>query len=281
MSTPASRRHPEPEALAAFLEGGLAAAELTSVTEHLSDCIECRALLGSAAAFAREHKNVRELAPHRTRTAWWLAAAASIAIVAGAVWTMRPSPDPLQRLVSASPANRRELEPRLSGGFPWAPLRVMRGGSEPIDAAQMRLMGAAGEVLQETEGSTSPRARHAAGVAQLLSAQRDDAIRELEAAAQNSNDARTWSDLAAAHYVSAMRDDAPAQLTLALKAADKGLELQRDLPEGLFNRALILERLGLRDPALAAWKRYLAIDASSPWANEARQHVNALSKPHP
>jgi len=279
MSTSASRRHPDAEALAAFVEGGLEGTELMSVTEHLSDCLECRELLGNAAAFSREHAHTA--APRRKLAPWWLVAAATVAIVAGAVWAIRFSDlrrDPLQRLAAAAPLDRRELEPRLSG-FEWAPMRVMRGGDEPADPARMRLIGAAGDVLQETQGSTSATSRHAAGVAQLLTEHRDDAIRELEAAAKTSNDAHIRNDLAAALYAAAMRDDDPSLLPRALAAADKALEVQRDLPEALFNRALILERMGLRDPAQDAWKRYLAIDGSSKWADEARQHLNALSQP--
>jgi tetratricopeptide (TPR) repeat protein len=274
MTTPASRRHPEPEALAAFVEGALNGAELMSVTEHLSDCMECRALLRDAAGISREE--ARAAAPRRMSAPWWLAAAASIVIVAGAVWMLRLQAhhDPIQQLVAAAPTDRREMEPRLSG-FAWAPLRVMRGGDEAADPERMRLGGAAGEVLDEAKESTSPESRHAAGVAHLLIDHRDDAIRELNAAARASNDANVWSDLAAAHYAAAMRSDAPQQFAEALKATDRALSLDPELREALFNRALILERLGQRAAALEAWKRYLAADPSSEWAREAREHLAA------
>ncbi|MEA2571234.1 MAG: hypothetical protein QOI24_3235 [Acidobacteriota bacterium] len=278
MSTPASRRHPEPEALAAFIEGELEGADLTSVTEHLSDCMECRALLRDATAFSREE--VRAATPRKMSAPWWLAAAASIVIVAGAIWMIRlqAQHDPLQRLIAAAPTERREMEVRLSG-FAWAPLHVMRGGDEPADPEQMRLTGAAGEVLQEARESTSPESRHAAGVAQLLTEHREEAIRDLDAAAHASTDAHVWSDLAAAHYAAAIRDDSSEQLKSALTAADKALALDHDLPEAAFNRALILERLGLAQPAADAWKQYLTLDPKSQWADEARQHLATLSRP--
>jgi CHAT domain-containing protein/tetratricopeptide (TPR) repeat protein len=278
MSTSASRRHPEPDELAAFIEGGLEGADLMSVTEHLSDCMECRALLRDAAALSREE--VRAATPRKMSAPWWLAAAAAIVIVAGAIWMIRlqAQHDPMQQLIAAAPTGHRELEVRLSG-FAWAPLRVMRGSGEPADTDQMRLTGAAGQVLQEARNSTSPESRHAAGVAQLLTEHRDDAIRELEAAARASNDAHVWNDLAAARYAAAMRDDSPEQLKGALTAADKALALEHELPEALFNRALILQRLGLVQPATDAWKQYLAVDPKSQWADEAREHLATLSRP--
>ena len=58
--------------------------------------------------------------------------------------------------------------------------------------------------------------------------------------------------------------------------ADRALSVDASYPAALFNRALILEHLGLNAEARKAWDRYLSVDASSPWANEARQHLRRL-----
>ena len=63
-------------------------------------------------------------------------------------------------------------------------------------------------------------------------------------------------DLAAAYLIRAERNDDPVDLLRASKIA-KG-----------FNRALVLERLGLREEAFAAWDKVSR--ASSPWGEEAR-----------
>src|SRR5438034_264436 len=49
-------------------------------------------------------------------------------------------------------------------------------------------------------------------------------------------------------------------------------------PAAYFNRALALERLHLVDAARKAWGDYLQRDSSSGWADEARQHLEALPK---
>jgi hypothetical protein len=51
------------------------------------------------------------------------------------------------------------------------------------------------------------------------------------------------------------------------------LELDPALPQGLFNRALVLERLGLRDQAYDAWQRYLDVDGGSAWSVEVRSRA--------
>ncbi|HEV8435496.1 MAG TPA: CHAT domain-containing protein, partial [Thermoanaerobaculia bacterium] len=62
----------------------------------------------------------------------------------------------------------------------------------------------------------------------------------------------------------------------ALAAADKALQIQPGLPEALFNRALILEHLGLLADARNAWQVYLQADPSSTWATEARSRIAQL-----
>src|SRR6185436_19117103 len=69
----------------------------------------------------------------------------------------------------------------------------------------------------------------------------------------------------------------PSHLAEALAAADEALRIDPTLPEALFNRALIIERLRLRDQARAAWQRYLDADPRGPWANEARQRLGSLA----
>ncbi|MGH9419631.1 MAG: tetratricopeptide repeat protein, partial [Thermoanaerobaculia bacterium] len=120
--------------------------------------------------------------------------------------------------------------------------------------------------------------RHATGVAYLLIDRKNDSITALEQAANGSNDPHTWSDLAAARYAVATQDERPSQLQLALADADHALRLDPKSPEALFNRALILEHLGVRDQARKAWEAYLAVDNGSDWGVEARAHLRALEK---
>src|ERR1041385_7122217 len=67
------------EQLAAFVDGHLDHEELQTVAAHLSECEECRAMIGEAVAFNRE-----VTATQRTpRRAWWaVAAGVAVAVVA-------------------------------------------------------------------------------------------------------------------------------------------------------------------------------------------------------
>jgi len=59
---------------------------------------------------------------------------------------------------------------------------------------------------------------------------------------------------------------------------DKALQqLDGNLPEALFNRALCYEKQFRLTEAKSEWNEYLKYDSSSPWAVEARQHLSTSS----
>ncbi|HYK02845.1 MAG TPA: CHAT domain-containing protein [Thermoanaerobaculia bacterium] len=181
-----------------------------------------------------------------------------------------PLSDPVSRLAKNASVDARSIEPRITGGFRWAPLRaVKRGGAEALEGPSLVLTAAALQTIRD-----APEDGHATGIAQLLIGNATAAQSALEAI--GGNDAKVWCDLAAARYTVAVAEDDPVQLTRALAAADAALKRDPGLAEARFNRALILERLGLRDLAREQWETYLAADSGSGWANEARDHVRQL-----
>src|SRR5260221_4704991 len=90
------------------------------------------------------------------------------------------------------------------------------------------------------------------------------------------DDPKSWSDLAAAEYAAALAHGAASQIPVALADTDHALRIDPRMPEALFNRALILEHLGLIAQTRAAYERYLAADGTSAWASEARERLAKL-----
>lgn len=259
---------PTAEALGAFLEGRLDGAERDAVVAHLATCSSCVANAEFVTRMGEESpaENVRPIASRRAR--WIFAAAAAVVIFGFAALFVqvrsRQAPG-IRTLTAAAPSSYRTVEPRLAG-FRWAALQRLRADAAPSDPEALRLAGAAGEVLQRAREDSSAEAAHAAGVAELLLRNTGPALERLRAVAERERSAAVWNDLAAAYYTSAVRDRRTSDLPRALAAADRALELDGNLHEARFNRALVLERLGLRDEAAAAWRDYLARDPSSPWA---------------
>ncbi len=214
----------------------------------------------------------------------WLLAAAAVfalaAVLALPLWLRSRPPSGAARLAALLPRSARPVEPRLAGGFAWAPyrgpLRAGAGETAP-DAPRLRLLGVAGELVEQADRDGSSLHQHDAGVALLLVEQPTAAVARLRAAVRRSPaDAGSWSDLAAALYAGALRLARPSLYPEALAAADRALAIAPELAEARFNRALILERLGLAQPAREAWQRYLTIDPDSPWGAEARAHLARL-----
>lgn len=270
---------PDAEILAAFAEGRLSGARRDSLITHLDACEEC---MTEVALAIRAHAREGNVSRFR-RSGWRIAAAAAAfavvlagGLLAGKAWreTHRP---PIARLVALAPRSARVVEPRLTGGFAWAAYHGgARAQAEPVDAEQMKLTGVAGELIDRASHDPEAEAQHAAGVALVLVDQPLAAITRLEALAAASNDAKVWSDLAAARYAAAGNLQRTSLYPLALAAADRALRIDPALAEALFNRALILERMRLTAEARRAWMRYLEVDRSSPWATEAQTRVARL-----
>jgi CHAT domain-containing protein/tetratricopeptide (TPR) repeat protein len=246
---------------------------MTAVATHLKGCSACRTVVAETAKFDEEERQLARRPRYR-----WIAAAAAIGVAALTIPLLRDdraSSSPVASLIEAAPRAHRNVESRVAG-FPWARLQAPVRGEAVPDPEDLELAGAAGSVLQETTGDATPTSQHAAGVAYLMIGRATEAVAALERAAKTANDARMWNDVAAAHYHLATTSERASHLPLALTAARRAIELDPRLAEAHFNRALILEALGLRDDARAAWQAYLALDPSSGWSNEAREHLRRL-----
>jgi hypothetical protein len=268
---------PPAETLAALAEGKIQRRGIPEILAHVEHCQTCMTALELANEEVHDTAPAA-LEPSRALPLWLFAAAMLAGVAFTALLFVRPWRTPIDRLVAAAPRGIRVVEPRLAGGFPWAAYRgPLRTGQAQSDPARLRLVGAAADAVDRGNRDTSEAAQHAAGVALVLIDDPLAAVTHLRAAADRAPGyARTWSDLAAAEYAVAVRLGRPSLYPDALGHADHALRIDGRLPEALFNRALTLERLGLAGQARAAWTRYLEVDGSSAWANEARDHLAHL-----
>src|SRR3954469_21928214 len=101
----------------------------------------------------------------------------------------------------------------------------------------------------------------------------------VSAAIAAPHDAALHNDAAAAWLAEASATEQPSGLAESLRETRVALRLDPTNAPALFNRALVLERLGLRRLAAKAWIEYLSVDASSAWADEARQRLYGDTRP--
>lgn len=106
-------------------------------------------------------------------------------------------------------------------------------------------------------------------LSRLLVHSPDAAAAELASLSETSRDPSLWNDFGAALY-------AADRFSEALGAIDQALILDPELPEAHFNRALVLEKFHLREPAAEAWREFLRRETDEGWSDEARRHLAAL-----
>jgi CHAT domain-containing protein len=176
----------------------------------------------------------------------------------------------------------RPFEARISG-FNYAPFDITRGDDkEKLNKLSLTL--AESLLLQEPEKSTDAEAFYGIGKYYLLKKDFDEAINNLEKAANLSpNLAPIQADLGVAYLEAGRKsraaDDnkkAAAEFTNSLEHLTKTLKINDTFLEARFNRALLFEEWRMYHEAEDEWRKYLQQDEGSPWANEAREKLQQL-----
>lgn len=268
---------PSLETIGAFVDGRFKDREREVIADHLASCETCYFVFSEAARTRVSAQPQAEVMPFTRRRMTWqitagLAAAATI-VLAVNLWGPRGGGDQqaLDQLVAAV-GTARTFEPRLTGGFAYAPVRgPVRGANDAANLSpDVRI------AIAEIEKQHP--AKPIAATAAIVAGDPGRAIGILEAASRaNPNDAKILSDLSAAYLTQASLTNNAENASRALAAANRAIEIDRLLPEALFNRALALQLSGLTGEAKTAWQAYLTIDDRSGWADEARARLRILS----
>jgi hypothetical protein len=282
---------PSDETLAAFIDGRLDAETRARVIAHMTTCSECYSIFLSATELPSR------AAPRdawRPRRAWIAVATATFAAGIACAFLITPIrgrllhyEDGMAALARAAPA-QRIIAGRISG-FPYQPpAPVMRGPKfDPLqNPANAKLLTAAAGVQRSVAARRTAANLHASGVANLLLGNDDAAIdtlheallaetgqRTVTAAIAESDDVPLLDDLSAALSNRAIaRRSAVPDAVEAVRCSERAWRIA-STPEAAWNRAVAIEALNGRAHAMTAWHDYLAIDAASPWAAEARKRI--------
>jgi len=218
--------------------------------------------------------------PRRAAWVWQSAAAAALALVAGGLWWKSEASRPVETLLATAYSERRPSVFRMpGGGRPAEIYRAVRAGQSPLDKPA-ELADAEGRILTAVrrDGTNVETLRWKAR-AELLEFQPEEAISTLTRALEAQPDnASLRAELGGAYAQKAERDGQPQDWSAALENLTLALRSEAGSTVALFNRALVHERLGMYAEAEADWQSYLRLDASGDWANEARQHAQALEQ---
>lgn len=201
-----------------------------------------------------------------------------VAVVGLVVWNALFTQSNLQKgLLALNEAYRQErpVEARVSD-LGYAPYSVTRG--EPTKVNTLERSRAESLLSEAFSEDPNAETRRALGQMYLLQRQPDKAIEHLEQAKRSDpSNANIYADLGAA-YLEKGKLGAPEVFRLSLENLQRALELNPNLHEALFNRALVHQYQDLNDQAEADWRAYLQRDSSSQWAAEARDNLRLLEE---
>ena len=201
-----------------------------------------------------------------------------VAVVGVVVWSALFTQSNLEKgLVALNEAYRQErpVEARISD-LTYAPYILTRG--EPTNVNALERSRAENLLSEAFSENPNAETQHALGRMYLLQRQPDKAIQHLEQAKKADPDNPSiYADLGAA-YLEKGKVGAPEFFRLSLENLQRAIELNPNLQEALFNRALVHQYQELNDQAEADWRAYLERDSSSQWATEARHNLRLLEE---
>lgn len=178
---------------------------------------------------------------------------------------------------------QRRTEARTTINPDYAPFAVTRGDTDVATDEKALRRGA--NILAEAADNTSDaEAQYALGLALLADKKFDEALEKFKLALERTpNNAKLNSDTGAVYLEKARLvegddkgDEFFKNIDSSLLYIDRALQLDENLLEALFNKALLLQKRGLITQALEAWEKYLEKDSASAWAGEARKNLQKL-----
>jgi CHAT domain-containing protein len=228
--------------------------------------------------------------PQESRTSSWKTFfhwprplfAAGLAVLVLAVWIglrVQHSPS-VEQLLAQAYTEHRTMEVRIPGAK-YAQMNQQRGvDGSSFDKPQSLLKAEdlIGEKLRQSPNDAElldARAR-----AELLDGNYEDAISILKELLDVHPDYRAAAvDLASAYYRRASSNpDRREDYGIAVHYLREAVAKTPDDPVPLFNLALSEEHYDLYEPAREDWQRYLTIDPTGPWSDEARANLQRVEE---
>jgi CHAT domain-containing protein/tetratricopeptide (TPR) repeat protein len=211
---------------------------------------------------------------------WFLMVLLPVGVLAGCYFL-------LHQITSSSPAHllakayfeRRTLELRI-GVTPHSPIRIQRGQQiSRMDRPESLLDAEAAIARGLRNAPENGSLLMARGQANLLESSYEAAITDMQEALDTQpKSAAVLNGLATAYFERAEAEDRFDDYGTAFELQSRALQQSPDDPVTLFNRAITGARLYLYKQSIEDWHRYLSLDASGEWSDEAEQRLSEVQE---
>lgn len=284
----------EDDLIEEYISGNLPAADLESFTRLFINVPERQEKIRFSQALrqlAKEENQKKENGIFSFLSDWILLPQVSIAVIvlfaAGVfIWLFlfgigkNDSDKSLAELKSIY-KTERPLEARLVG-LEYSPFSTTRGEGRAKEENQNRRRKIELDLENAAEKYPNEGNFNSLGFFYLTEKRFDESVAQFENSLKlNPKNTEARTNLAAAFYEKSKAENPAEQskyLNKSLEELNKALEINPDFTEAIFDKALILQQLNQKDAASEIWRQYLARDANSKWADEARRHLQQIEK---
>jgi len=276
-----------------YVAGEFAGPERQRLEQYFLKADERRAKVKFATALKRRTEELAAPSTRKRSLFFYLVPIAAAVLLSsgfGIWWTFLRETAVDKGLTALNSAYRaqRPLESRISN-LKYLPFSGTRGPSAAnIDEEELRR--AELTLLTALKEKPTAATHHALGKVYLAKYQFAEAVAQFEAAIDGGlRKPQVYSDLGAAWLEKGKIDIAGTEqdknlasgtgieeLARSLDNLSKALEVDPNLLEALFNRALCHTYMAMPQQARLDWQEYLNRDSTSPWAVEARQNFDRL-----
>lgn len=202
----------------------------------------------------------------------------------GGIWIWKSSSSKRsESLLALNEAFRAErpFKARITD-LDYAPQKNTRGANDSDKIDKIKLGLARETAFRAASENPSAENLHALGRIYLTEKKFDEAIEQLEKALKLApDDAKLHNDLGVAFLEKARTTENNLEIPArANEKFTKAIDLNKNLKEAYFNQALAVQAL-VPDAAREAWQKYLELDSTSEWAEEAKRNLDALKETQP
>jgi hypothetical protein len=198
--------------------------------------------------------------------------AIACAVFAFFIWnSQRETPEKVEKLLAQAYTEQRTMEMRWPGAA-YAPIRVTRGGEQSRFSEPAALMEAAAILIHHQDNPAWLRVQ---GEAAILGWHPELAITLLIRAANKQPDSsRITADLALAWLQKAEISGETTEYLRSLEYFNRALNSDPADTAALFNRAMVLNRLGESAKAKTDCQKLLVLEKDSLWPEECRTRTD-------
>lgn len=202
------------------------------------------------------------------------------------IWQKTSSTNNSEVLIALNKAyqDERPIESRITG-LNYAPMKNTRGANDSDKTNKIERDLAGRLALQAVSENPIAENLHQLGRVYLAEKNFADAIEQFEKAiklAPNNAKLRNDYGVALMEKAKTLEGEKLETLDKANEEFAKAIELDKSLLDAYFNQALAIQALNyLPNQAKEAWQKYLELDSTSEWAEEARKNLQTLETNKP